>query len=121
VIGGVLGAKYNTTGERAIEISTAQCIAVRYASKPDKNLTGLWVVGNTNIPVTELTGSTDQAVGTGLGGGTAPIEANGPNGFKFNPLLAYSADLGVCPKAVVIQAGDGSVAISPVTAVTMEQ
>lgn len=118
VIGGVLGAKYNTTGDRAIEIATAQCIAVSYPD-PKNNLTGLWVVGNTNISVAELTGSTDQAVGTGIGGGAAPVEANGPNGFTFNPLLAYSADPSVCPKAVVIQALDGSVAISPVTAVTM--
>jgi Flp pilus assembly pilin Flp len=118
VIGGVLGAKYNTTGDRAIEIATAQCIAVSYPN-PSNNRTGLWVVGNTNISVAELTGSTDQAVGTGIGGGAAPVEANGPNGFKFNPLLAYGADPSVCPKAVVIQAPDGSVAISPVTTVSM--
>jgi Flp pilus assembly pilin Flp len=121
IIGAVLGAKYNSTGDRAIEIATAQCIAVKYASNPSNNLTGLWVVGTTNIPIAELTGSTDQAVGTGLNGGAAPVQANGPNGFKFNPLLAYAADPGVCPKAIVIQAADGSVAISPVTSVTMEQ
>src|SRR5207237_7284848 len=113
IVGGALGAKYNTVGEHAVEITIAECIAVQSA-----HLTGLWVVGNTNEDVVNLTGSTDQAVGTGMGGLSSPVEANGPNGFKFHPLLrADVADLSVCPKSVVIQAADGTIAISPVTAV----
>jgi pilus assembly protein Flp/PilA len=113
VISGALGAKYDAVGTHAIEITTAQCIAVK-----SSNLTGLWVVGNTNEDVANLTGSTDKAVGTGMGGLASPVEVNGPNGFKFHPLLLdNAADLSVCPKAVVIQAKDGAIAVSPVTAV----
>jgi pilus assembly protein Flp/PilA len=113
IIGGTLGVKYNTVGVHAIEITTAECIALT-----SQNLTGLWVIGTTNEDVANLTGSTDQAVGTGMGGLASPVEANGPNGFKFHPLLLdNAADLSVCPKSVVIQAKDGAIAISPVTAV----
>ena len=111
VLGGALGARYDTQGQRVVEITGAQCIALQSA-----NLTGLWVIGNTNYDVAHLTGSTERAIGTGLEGLPAPIEANGPSGFKFHPLLAYKADLGVCPKSVVIQAADGAVAVAPVSA-----
>jgi hypothetical protein len=83
------------------------------------NQTGLWIVGNTNEDVADLTGSTNQAVGTGMGGLDSPVEANGPSGFKFHPLLANQVDLTVCPKSVVIQAKDGAIAVAPVAAVTM--
>jgi pilus assembly protein Flp/PilA len=113
VITASLGGKYDTIApQHSIKIVTAQCIAVQSA-----NLTGLWVVGETDEDVANLTGSTDRAVGTGLEGLASPVEANGRSGFKFHPLLAYAADLSVCPKAVVIQAPNGAIAISPVTAV----
>jgi Flp pilus assembly pilin Flp len=111
VVGGALGTKYNAQGQHSIDIVTAQCIALQSA-----NLTGLWVIGNTNEDIANLTGSTNQAVGTGMDGASSPVEANGPNGFKFHPLLSYTADLSICPISVVIQAGDGSIAVSPVTA-----
>lgn len=109
VVAGLLGAKHNT--EHVIEIVTAQCIAIQ-----SENLTGLWVIGNTTEDVSKLTGSTEQAVGTGMTGLESPVETNGPNGFKFHPLLAHTADLSVCPKSVVIQAANGAIAVSPVTA-----
>jgi hypothetical protein len=112
IISASLGVQYNTIGQHTVEIITAQCIALQSA-----NLTGLWVVGNTDEDVANLTGSTDQAVGTGMGGLLSPVDTNGPNGFKFHPLLSYTADLDVCPKVVVIQATDGAIAISPITAV----
>ncbi len=113
VIGGAVGITYNSVGQHAIEITTAECIAEQAS-----NLTGLWVVGITNEDVANLTGSTNLAVGTGIDGAPSPVEINGPNGFKFHPLLLeHGTDLSVCPVSVVIQAKDGAIAISPVTAV----
>ncbi len=114
VIGGAMGAKYNSVGQHALEITTAECIAVQ--SPPE---TGLWVVGLTNEDVANLTGSTNLAVGTGIGGALSPVETNGPGGFKFHPLLLEtSADLGICPTSVVIQVKDGTIAVSPISKVT---
>jgi Flp pilus assembly pilin Flp len=105
VAAGALGAKHGTTGERRIVIDVAACYAQYH-----KNLTGLWVVGTTNIPLTELTGSTESAVGT------VKVDINGTNGFRYNPNLSETtADPSLCPKSVVIQAKDGSIAVSPVT------
>ncbi len=119
IIAGALGAQYNTVGDHAIEITTAQCIAVQ-----SSNQTGLWVVGNTNEDVANLTGSTEQAVGTGIGGLPSPVhkdDNNTPNIFVFSPMLTENAaDLSVCPKSVVIQGKDGAIAVSPVTAVMYE-
>jgi Flp pilus assembly pilin Flp len=113
IIAGALGATYSSVGQHAIEITTAECIAEQAA-----NRTGLWVVGITNEDVSNLTGSTNLAVGTGIGGAPSPVHANGPNGFKFHPLLLeHGADLSICPASVVIQAKDGAIAISPVTTV----
>jgi Flp pilus assembly pilin Flp len=112
VIAGALGVTHNTSGQQIIEIMNAQCIALESAQ-----LTGLWVLGNTNEDVADLTASTEQAVGTGMDGLNSPVESNGANGFKFHPLLAYKADLSVCPQAVVIQARDGAIAVAPITKV----
>ncbi len=114
IIVGALGAKRDATGQNVIEITTAQCIGSQ-----TQNLTGLWVVGNTNIDISTLTGSTNLAIGTGLGGAPFQIQPNGANGFKFNPLLANGVDLTVCPKSVVIQAQDGTEAVSPVTTLVL--
>ncbi len=109
---GALGAKYNTSGQHAIEITGAQCIAVQSTHQ-----TGLWVVGFTNEDLTALTGSTEQAVGTGLQNLPSPLDPNGPNGFKFHPLLSQTtADLSLCPRSVVIQSTNGAIALSPVSA-----
>src|SRR5258706_16484837 len=112
IVGGALGAKYNTSGQHAIEITGAQCIAVQSTHQ-----TGLWVVGFTNEDLTSLTGSTEQAVGTGLQNLPSPLDPNGPNGFKFHPLLSQTAaDLSLCPRSVVIQSTNGAIALSPVSA-----
>ncbi len=113
VITGALGAKYDTIGARSIVIESAQCFAVQSTHQ-----TGLYVLGTiAGEDVANLTGSTEQAVGTGLGGLSSPVEANGDFGFKFHPLLSPSAaDLSLCPRAVVIQSKDGAIAVSPVTA-----
>lgn len=112
IVGGALGAKYNTGGQHAIEITSAQCIAVQSAHE-----TGLYVVGLTNEDLNNLTGSTEQAVGTGLGHLPSPVDPNGPDGFKFHPLLSpTAADLSLCPRSVVIQSTDGAIALSPVSA-----
>ncbi|MCC7450366.1 MAG: hypothetical protein IT324_23305 [Anaerolineae bacterium] len=114
VIAAALGVQYNSVGQHSIEITTAQCIAVL----PD-GPTGLWVLGNTDENVANLTGSTEQAVGMDMDGAPSPVEENPPNGFKFYPTLSHTADLSACPKAVVIQAKDGTIAVSPVTATTV--
>jgi hypothetical protein len=113
VLAGTLGVTHNTSGQHIIEIVNAQCIAVESA-----RLTGLWVFGNTNEDVADLAASTEQAVGTGMDSLPSPVESNGRNSFKFHPLLAYKADLSVCPQAVVIQGKDGAIAVAPITKVT---
>lgn len=115
VIAASLGAKHDTNADHTLTITTALCIA-----KQAQNLTGLWVVGDTSEDVSNLTGSTESAVGTGMGGAVSPVEAMGTSGgltsYKFHPLLANVADLSVCPKAVVIQSSSGAIAVAPVTA-----
>jgi Flp pilus assembly pilin Flp len=110
MVGAAAGAKYNSVGERAIEIQVAQCIV-----KQGANITGLWVTGFTNENVANLTASTDQTAG--VSGLASVVESMPPNGFRFDPIMAYSADESACPKSVVIQAADGAIAISPVTPV----
>ena len=114
VVVGALGTKHNAAG--VIDIVAAECIAQQAS-----HLTGLVVYGTTNEHVADLTGSTNLAVGTGIGGNAAPVTSNGgaPNSFLFNPLLAFNADLSVCPQSVVIQGKDGVIAVSPVTARTI--
>ncbi len=114
IVAAVLGAKRDSAGSHTIQILTSLCVAV-----PQTHLTGLWVIGTTDEDVTNLTGSTDQAVGTGIGGAASPVESNGPSSFKFHPLLSADvADLSLCPKGVVIQAADGTLALAPVQPVT---
>jgi pilus assembly protein Flp/PilA len=109
-----LGARYNSTGTRHIVIDESLCIV---QSNPD--MTGLWIIGRTNIPFPQITGSTERAVGTGIGGDPLPISSysgNGPEGFAYNPLLDGShKDESLCPKLIVVQATDGTIALSPVT------
>src|SRR5690349_18357556 len=78
IVAGALGASHKTTGARVIEITTAECIADPHQG--DSGLTGLWVTGITTEDVMKLTGSTNQAVGTGIGGEASPVEPNGVNG-----------------------------------------
>jgi len=114
VVGGALGVKHDTTGTHQIVIESAECMA-----QPSTHLTGLVVYGTTDEDVTTLTGSTEQAVGTGLYGDPRPVTSNEgvARTFLFNPLLSEAkADLTLCPKSIVIQAKDGSIAVSPVTA-----
>jgi Flp pilus assembly pilin Flp len=111
VAAAALGVKRNSAGpQHTIEITDpALCIA-----SESQNKTGLWIVGLTDMDVADLTGSTEVAVGTGMAGDLSPVEPNGDGGFKFHPLLAYSVDLSVCPKTIVIQAKDGTIALAPV-------
>jgi pilus assembly protein Flp/PilA len=112
LIGAAMGAEHDTSGAVVLQITTAQCVAVQ-----SSGLTGLWVVGVTNVPVSELVGSTEMGIGTGMGGAPSPVTSNGPGTFRFNPLLANSADLTVCPRAVVVQSSDGAITLAPVEAV----
>jgi len=109
VIGGAFGAHHDAHGEHFITIDSAQC----FASK-SQNLTGLWVTGSTDEDLTKLSGSTNLST-TGLNGVPFIISDNGAGGYKFNPLLAYSVNLDVCPQSVVIQGTDGTEAFAPVT------
>jgi Flp pilus assembly pilin Flp len=122
VVGGALGFVHNDHRQHYIDISQpALCIA-----STSQNLTGLWVTGDTDETLSNLTGSTNLAVGTGLNGAPFAIQSNsvpsgapgGAVGFKFNPLLANGVSLAVCPVSVVIQAQDGTEAFAPVTAQT---
>ena len=113
VIDGALGTHFDDkpSSQHYIDISTAECDA-----SVSQNKTGLWVVGDAAgfTDLSQLTGSTNLAVGTGLNGAQFPLQGSLQN-FQYNPLLSpNSTDLSVCPSAVVIQAVDGTESVSPV-------
>jgi len=54
LVAGALGAHYDTHGKHTIEITSAECI-----SSTRVNQTGLWVIGNTDEAIADLTGSTE--------------------------------------------------------------
>lgn len=114
VIAGALGAKHDTHGAHTLVIENASCVASTSAAQ-----TGLWITGTTDENLADLTGSTEQAVGTGANGAAYPIEPNA-GGFLWRPLLATNkADTNLCPTSVVIQAKDGSIALSPLTVISL--
>jgi pilus assembly protein Flp/PilA len=124
VIAGTLGTKYDTVGEHSIVIETAACYTMHNwckapddtdGTQPKVDCTGLVVNGTTKENVAKLTASTEQSVGTTVGGVPLAVEENGDGGFKFYPILSYTYDAGVCPRAVVVQSTSGAIAISPVT------
>ena len=128
VIGAALGAKRDNIGGRVIEITNAQCIVEQKTihhqnSGTDEVIhqTGMWIIGITNVNVAELTASTEKVIGTGLDGLPSPVEVNGdPSSFKWHPTLSPDTeDSTLCPKAIVIQANDGTIALSPVNVVNM--
>ena len=114
VVAGALGVKHDTHGTHTLVIESANCFASTSA-----NQTGLWVTGTTDENFSDLTGSTEQAVGTGVNGQSYPIEPNA-GGFLWRPLLATNkADTSLCPTSVVIQAKDGAIAVSPLTTASL--
>ncbi len=105
LVSAVLGQSYNTTGQHTLTITSAKCVALTSAHQ-----TGLLISGNTDEPITDLMGSTE------LGG--APVSDNG-SGFLYHPMVdSTTADTSKCPRGVVIQARDGSIAFAPVTRVS---
>jgi Flp pilus assembly pilin Flp len=122
IVGGALGFNHSDHRQHYIDITQpALCIASQ-----SQQLTGLWITGDTDENLADLTGSTNLAVGTGLNGAPFAIQPNsvpsgapaGATGFVFNPLLATGLHLNVCPISVVVQAKDGTEAFAPVTAQT---
>ncbi len=107
LLGGIFGAKYNDTASATgtqITITEAHC----YASVPQGKV-GLWILGTVDgAPASDLVGITERDL-------TSVVEADG-GGFKYNPLIADSLDLSLCPKSVVIQAKDGATAFAPIIA-----
>jgi len=105
LVAGALGAHYDTHGKHTIEIISAQCI-----SSTRVNQTGLWVIGNTDEAIADLTGSTEL--------GLSPVSANG-GGFLYHPMIdANNADATKCPVSVVIQGKDGAIAVAPLVIVS---
>lgn len=105
LVAGALGAHYDTHGNHTIEITSAQCI-----SAAGINQTGLWVTGNTNEAVTDLTGSTEL--------GLSPVSADA-GGFLYHPMIdSNHADASKCPVSVVIQGKDGAIAVAPLVIVS---
>jgi len=104
LVAGALGAHYDTHGQHTIEITLAQCISIAGI-----NQTGLWVTGNTNEAIADLTGSTQL--------GLSPVSANA-GGFLYHPMIdANNADASKCPVSVVIQGKDGAIAVAPLVIV----
>jgi len=107
VVAGALGAKRDATGgDQTIVIDTALCVVVRNLSNPAASQTGVWVTGTTNIPVGQLSGSSELGIGS--------VSGNGPGGFRYNPLLLNGgADASACPREAVIQSVGGTLAVAP--------
>ncbi len=114
VVAGVMGADHDMNDRAILQIVTAQCIAVA-----SSGLTGMWVTGVTDQDISTLTASSEQGINVGVDGLSAGVVASGPNTFQYNPLLAYRADVGVCPRTIVVQSASGAVAIAPVDVVVM--
>ena len=110
IVGGAFGLHHDDNRQNFIDITEADCDA-----SLSQGLTGLYVIGTTSEQGSDLTGSTNLAVGTGIDGAPFYI-SGGPGAFSFNPLLAYKSTLDVCPQLVVIQAKDGTEAFAPVKA-----
>jgi Flp pilus assembly pilin Flp len=98
-ISGTLGTRRDVQGEAQIVIEVAQCISVAALGQ-----TGIWVTGTTNVPVAELRASTESGLGAVSGGGGT---------FRYNPVLAATADVSKCPRSVVIQSSNGKLAVAP--------
>jgi len=112
VIAGALGAKRDATGDQTIVIDTALCVVVRNLSNPAASQTGVWVTGTTNIPVSQLSASSEL--------GISSVSGNGPGGFRYNPLLLNGgADASACPREAVIQSVGGTIAIAPLVLQTV--
>ena len=110
VVTAALGGSHNASGAAGtIVIDQALCVVTPTA-------TGLYIIGTTNIPLGELTGSTESAVGTGINGLAYALDDNGGTvgGFRWAPLIGTSADTRLCPKAVVIQSSQGAIAVAPI-------
>ncbi len=106
VVAGTLGVKHDTNDTQIITIQEASCYVVSPAKSPPAGQTGLWVIGDTNVALADLTGSTNQQVG-------GPLNPNGA-GFKYQPLLASAPDTASCSKSVVIQSKKGAIVFAPV-------
>jgi len=105
LVAGALGAHYDTHGKHTIEITSAECI-----SSTRVNQTGLWVIGNTDEAIADLTGSTEL--------GLSPVSADA-GGFLYHPMIdADHADVSKCPVSVVIQGKDGAIAVAPLVIVS---
>jgi pilus assembly protein Flp/PilA len=109
LITGALGEKHNASGGETITIEYAECY-VHTGSNPR---TGLWIVGTTDVPLNELTGSTNLAYDGPIS--TNPLEGGASGTFTYNPeLKAGVGDESLCPRSVVIQSKRGAIAVSPV-------
>lgn len=126
-----LGTKKDHEGSTYIRIERSECwgqiIEVREAGSGTLlntyYLTGLFVSGTTNVPLSELDGSTDRFMDTPVDGTKFVFTPNAdesgveiPGSFVFNPLISGTvSDATMCPRAVVIQRRDGSaIAVAPV-------
>jgi Flp pilus assembly pilin Flp len=88
VIGAVFGAKRETPGTLSFNYHP-QCGYITGQG------TGFYAEISTNIPITDLQVSTDTGFITAL----TPIAG----GYKIQPILSPSEDLGVCPHGLVVQ------------------
>lgn len=110
ILAGTFGGKTNATAQEQIVIEDADCWVVYPVHQ-----TGLYVTGTTNVPLSELLGSTNTKVG-------GPVNAYGglPGGFVYQPQLsAITANEALCPQAVVIQSAKGAIAVAPLKVIVV--
>ncbi len=106
IVVGALGTHHDAVGDETITIASPVCWVVSAAKAPPNGQTGLYITFSTNVSLSDLTGSTNLAVGGPIGGT--------PPSAEYQPLLGSVADEGLCPKSVVIQSKKGAIAASPV-------
>jgi Flp pilus assembly pilin Flp len=117
-----LGAKQDVDGpDGKIVIEDSTCFLMRYSD--GTRLTGLYIFGYTDLPLTDLNGSTNLFMDTPYEGlkfefsegeiGGVPV----PGSFAFNPLISATEDNPLlCPAAVTIQSKTKPIiAVAPMT------
>jgi Flp pilus assembly pilin Flp len=122
IVAGSLGTQINNSNsaEHVIDIEDGKQFCVVVPSAPPDYPDGATVLnftGTTQIPIAELTVSTDTGLLFTAGGDDTPFHSaptNRAQGWMVYYILANKADAGRCPRTVVLQSQHKDIAIGTV-------
>jgi Flp pilus assembly pilin Flp len=127
IVAGGLGAQRQiVSGQDNIDINEGAQFCVLVPPNPAENFPGATVLnfaGSNQIPITELTLSTDTGLFFAGGGQSDPFRPDPGNpgaGWQVYYIVANKADAGVCPRTVVIQSQHKDLAIATVNIKVIE-